>query len=184
MKKKEFEKSKIVTEKLFNILRDEFPCSEDVNGLMCTLEILVATVLKGVLNLDNDSIDVFANNVKNFMNQADEGMAVEEEDVPADDEEEQDEYETDIRHDTSVNLANELINTLAQRIDEEIQKESLNLNQEETINFMGTTLAHEVAFFMSLTYQGHDEGCKKSAMKRFCDTVECFMQNGEIEVVD
>ena len=83
----------------------------------------------------------------------------------------------DARHDTSVNLASELINTLAQRVNEDMHNEALNLNEDEAIDFMGTTLAHEV-------YQGHDDSCKKSAMKRFCDTVECFMQNGEIVVAD
>ena len=90
----------------------------------------------------------------------------------------------DARHDTSVNLASELINTLAHRVNEDMHNEALNLNEDEAIDFMGTTLAHEVAFFMTLVYQGHDDSCKKSAMKRFCDTVECFMQNGEIVVAD
>lgn len=184
MKKEEFEKSKRVTEELLDVLEDEFPCTEDVNGLMCTLEMSVAAVLKGVLELDTDAVDFFAEHVKDFMNQSGEWVPVEGEDVPVSDEEERSEYETDIIHDTSIDLANELINTLAQRTDEEIQKEALNLNKNEKIDFMGTTLAHEVAFFMSITYQGHDEGCKRSAMKRFCETVEYFMQNGEIEIVD
>ena len=174
MKKKELEKSKQVTDKLLDVLQKEFPSREELDCLMLSLEVLVAAVLKGMLGLGNDEVNFFAKNVKRLMKQGEE----------IDDDEDRSDSKKDNVHEISVELANELISMLGKRLEEELEEKSLDLTKDERINLMGTTLAHEVAYFMTLIYQGHNDECKKSSVKRFFETVEFFIENGEIEVVD